>query len=300
MKKQKTALSVCLLLASVVDAQITIPMDSLLRDVRHKARFEQELDYTLSASNLLFCNGQHDKNADSFILLQNLKYNFSLSAGRVLRFSGSLQHNLGLLSYFDSITLVRPDDNTLNTRFDIRLTKTMSFTLNSILASRILNGYDYSADDSGRVIKVLNSAFCTPLQWTFSGGLSVKWQGLGSMNLGISTAKFTYIRDRSIFRKQNVNTYYGVPEGKDHIFEYGLSFQFLADKEFFKRIRWNCDMLLFKNYTAPIELTLKNNFGVRISKFLKLSIQSRVLYEEKVSRHVQMENLVTFGFYVHL
>jgi hypothetical protein len=163
-----------------------------------------------------------------------------------------------------------------------------------------MNGYDYSVDDSGRIVKILNSSFCTPLLWTFSGGFSIKWQGFGSLNLGVSTAKLTYIRDKSIFGKQKVTKYYGVPEGKDHVFEYGLSLQFLADKEFFKRIRWNCDLLVFKNYTSPVDVTLKNNFGIRINRFLKASIQTRIFYEETVSHSIQLENLVTFGFYVHL
>ena len=222
-------------LATSANTQSSLFLDSLLKEIPgKKVRYEQELDYSISVSNFLFLNWHHDKNANQVIFLQNLKYRFSIPGDSVVQFSGTFLHNLGLQVYFDSLTKIQTDDNTLNTRFDIRIHKNMNFTLNSILTSRFMNGYDYSADDSGRIIKILNSSFCTPLLWTFSGGFSVKWRDFGSLNLGVSTAKLTYIRDRTIFGKQKVAKYYGVPEGKDHLFEYGLSLQFLADKEFSK------------------------------------------------------------------
>jgi len=162
-----------------------------------------------------------------------------------------------------------------------------------------MNGYDYSVD-SGRIVKTMNSSFCTPLLWTFSGGLSVTWKNFGSLNLGMTSAKFTYIRDKSIFERQDVTTFYGVPQGKDHKIEFGLSMEFLADKDFLKRLHWNCDLLLFKNYAEAIDLTLKNNFGIKISKILKVTIQTQVYYEQLVSKCVQLQNLITFGLSVHI
>jgi hypothetical protein len=300
-KKQKSVLALCLFLATSANPQSCLPVDSLLKEIpSKKTAWKQELDYSLSLSNFLFLNWHHDKNANQVTLLQNLKYKFSFAGDSLFRFSGSFLHDLGLQSYFDSLTKIQTDDNTLNTCFDIRISKNLNFSISTTLAARILNGYDYAVDDSGKTVKTLNSSFCTPLICTFSGGFSLKWTDFGSLSLGLSSAKLTYIRDKSIFQKQKVTKYYGVPEGKDHLFEYGLSLQFLADKEFLKRIKWNCDLLVFKNYTAPIDITLKNNFGIRISKFLKASIQTRVFYEEVVSRSIQLENLVTFGFYVHL
>jgi hypothetical protein len=299
-KKQKSLLVFCLFLATSANTQSCFSLDSLKKEISgKKIKYEKELEYSLSFSNFLFLNWHHDKNANQVAFLQNLKYKFSFSGDSMVCFSGSFLHNLGLQSYFDSLTKIQTDDNTLNTRFDIRIHKNLNFTLNSILTSRIMNGYDYSVDDSGRIVKILNSSFCTPLIWTFSGGFSVKWKDFGSLNLGLSTAKLTCIRDKTIFGKQKVTKFYGVPEGKDHLFEYGLSLQFLADKEFFKKLRWNCDLLVFKNYTSPVDVNLKNNFGIGINRFLKASIQTRIFYEKMISRSIQLENLITLGFYVH-
>ena len=79
-----------------------------------------------------------------------------------------------------------------------------------------------------------------------------------------------------------------------------MSFQLLIDKDLFKFLHWNCDLLLFKNYHAPVDLTLKNLFGFKISKLLRSNINTNILFEEKVSKHLQLENLISIGFNFHL
>jgi hypothetical protein len=195
---------------------------------------------------------------------------------------------------------VHTDDNTLNTRFEIRIAKNLGFSITSNLVSQLLNGYDYSVTNSGALVRTMNSSFLTPLLWTFSGGLSLAWPAFGSLSLGLSSAKLTYIRDRSIFEKQKVSKFYGVEQGKNHLFEYGVSLQLLVDKNFLDRVRWNCDLLVFKNYNSPVDVTLKNDFSIRINNYLKLGIQTRVFYEEMVSRNIQLENVVTIGIFLHL
>ena len=265
-----------------------------------KPGFRQELDYSVALSSCLYLNWHHDQSAGNIILLQNLNYKFSFSRDSLVKFSGSLVHDLGIQSYFDSITKIHTDDNTLNTCFEIRIVKNFAFSIHSNLASQLLNGYDYSVSSSGVSIRTMNSSFLTPLLWTCSGGFSLAWPAFGSLNFGLSSAKLTWIRDRSIFEKQKTGKFYGVPEGKHHLLEYGLSLQLIVDKEFSKKVRWNCDLLVFKNYNSPVDVTLKNNLGFRINSFLKAGIQTRVLYEEMISKSIQMENLITFGVFVHL
>jgi len=285
-------------MATATYPQATYSPDSL--PPGHSTRFRQELEYSVSFSNYLFLKWYHDKNANNVILLQKLNYKFSLSGDSLVTFSGSLAHNLGIQSFLDSITKVHTDDNTLNTCFEIRIVKNLGFSITSNLVSQLLNGYDYSVTNSGALVRTMNSSFLTPLLWTFSGGLSLAWPAFGSLSLGLSSAKLTYIRDRSIFEKQKVSKFYGVEQGKNHFFEYGLSLQLLVDKNFLDRVKWNCDLLVFKNYNSPVDVTLKNNFGIRINKYLKVGIQTRIFYEEMVSRSIQLENVVTIGAFLHL
>ena len=64
-------------------------------------------------------------------------------------------------------------------------------------------------------------------------------------------------------------------------------------------VRWNCDLLFFKNYKKPVDMTLRNLFGIRINKFLKTTVQTRILYEKKIIDHLQVENMISIGFYFH-
>ncbi len=292
----------------------SLAQDSLLRDIpiiwtpdslRNpeqliRARFSQDLDYFLSLSAFQFLNWNHDKKADHLIFLQSLKYQFSLSKDSSFCISNILVHDLGFQVFVDSITQIHPDETTLATRLSVNLHKKWNLTFSSEISSRLFNNFEYNTDDQGKPIKVLSSSFMTPLTMIFSFGIGHSWPGFGDLNLGLSSAKFTYLRDRSIFEKLNVSDFYGIPKGKNHRFEYGLSVRFLVDKDLFKKIHWNCDLLLFKNYLSPIDISLKNLFCIKINKFIKTSIQTRILYEEKISKNLQLENHVNIGFSIHL
>jgi hypothetical protein len=163
-----------------------------------------------------------------------------------------------------------------------------------------MNGYDYLTNDSGQQIKVLNSSFLTPLIWTFSMGFGYACKNFGSVNLGLSAARLTYILNDHIFDIRRITTYYGIDEGNNHLLEYGVAFQLLIDKEILKKLHWNCDLALFKNYNSPVDFAFKNLFCLKINRFLTTNLQTRIFYEEKLSKHFQFENLLSIGFYYHL
>jgi hypothetical protein len=154
--------------------------------------------------------------------------------------------------------------------------------------------------NSGMQIKVLNSSFLTPLIWNVSCGIGYTWNGLGSLNVGISSFKLTSIQNKQIFPIRKITSYYGIEQGKTHLLEYGLSFQLLIEKDIFRILHWDCDLLLFKNYHSPVDLAFKNIFGIRINQFLKATIQTRIFYEEKLCKHLQFENLIAIGLNLHL
>jgi len=163
-----------------------------------------------------------------------------------------------------------------------------------------MNGYDYSLNDSGLLVRMLNSSFLTPLTGIFSLGMGISIPSWGMLNIGISSGKLTYIYNTKIFETKMIENFYGVPKNKCIMFEYGLSFQLLIDKDVLKRVHMDCDFLFFKNYNAPVDITLKTLVGVKINRFLKTSILTKVLYEKMVSKNIQLENLVSIGFYFTL
>jgi hypothetical protein len=262
---------------------------------KHACRYE--FDYSLLFSNFLFLNWVHEKNADQAGFLQNLKYHLDIDRTPVFKLSGTFTHNLGLLYYFDSITKVQTDNNTLAIDAKLFQGKRFHLVFGSVLETQLLNGYRH-ASVNGTNDRTRISSFLTPLVCTFSLGGGIDWKSFGSLDFGVSSFKLTWLRDRLIARRY-AEDLYGIPPGKNKKTEFGVSLHFLADHEIFHGIRWSCDLLIFRNYKKPTDVTFKNLFGIRINKFLKTNFQTRILYEEQVSDHLQVENLISFGFYFH-
>jgi len=270
-----------------------------LQAVQKKFRFTNELDYSLTTNGFFLIKWLHDKKDNQVNLYQNLRYQCLLQNNKNFRLSNTLNHNLGIQHYFDSITKVNIDDNTLITKLDVQIRGRFACTFDSRITSRLMNGFDYRTTDSGNQVRILNSSFLTPLTWTFSVGLGYNCKKFGSLSLGISAAKLTYILNRQIFGIRGITNYYGIEEGKTHLIEYGFTFQLLIDKDILKMLHWNCDLQLFKNYNAPADMMLKNLFGLRINKFFKTYLQTRIYYEEKLSKHLQFENILSVGLNLH-
>ncbi|MCK7539482.1 MAG: hypothetical protein MZV63_55535 [Marinilabiliales bacterium] len=114
--------------------------------------------------------------------------------------------------------------------------------------------------------------------------------------LGLTGGRLTLLRDTSVFTGQDVSIYYGVQRGTNHLVEYGISLRFQADRAFWKILRWNCDLLIFKGYDSPADLNLKNIFEIRLASFIVISVQTRLLYEEDISRKLRVENMLSAGF----
>ena len=168
------------------------------------------------------------------------------------------------------------------------------------MCTRLFPSYLYSTDPVGNLVRTSNTSFLTPLLLTCSVGFGYNFGGFGSFSLGISAAKFTWVRNKAVYNQQHIEKFYGVPRGKSYVYEYGLSVHLRVDKDLLKRVHWNCDLLIFKNYQMPADMILKNLIGIRISKFLKVSIQTRLFYETEVSKSIQSENMLSMGFYYNL
>lgn len=260
----------------------------------------QSLQYAVTGSFTTFFNWKKTGEVNNLFLLQDLKYNSLFDDNGIVKISNSFTHNLGVQFIPDSITILKADDNIITTRVEVALSKRCAYNLLSVISTRLFNDYTIMVDDSGTRQRILNSGFFTPLLWTFSTGITLLLPQAGKVAFGVAGGKITYILNRQVYRDQDVDIFFGVPESKRYNFEYGLSFQLLIDKDLFSRVHWNCDLLLFKNYQKPVDLTLRNNFTVKISKFLQASVQTRILYEEAVCKSLQIENVVSLGFYFHL
>ena len=229
------------------------------------------------------------------MLLQHFRYQSAISIETGFKFISSFVQDLGIDCLIDSIWRFQPDENTMITRAEYNLTRHLLFSLFSQMTTRLFNTWVYSTGQNGNRCRALNGSFLTPLVWTFSGGLAWTVPGYATLGFGVTSGKITWVRNREIYDQLKVSSFYGVPEGKNHTFEFGLSMHMLVDHDFKSRVHWNCDLLVFKNYLKPVDLTLTSQVGIKINKFMKTNIRTHVSYESAVSKMLQVENLVTLG-----
>ena len=283
---------------SIVISKLVVPADSTVSTVRF--RLLHDLEYAFSCNTLFFLNWQQGDHTNLIAILHHLKYRSHFTNDKNFKICNSFIHDLGIQYFPDSISCFQPDENALDTQVDFRVGKNISCTLFSNITTRLFNSYRYGTDQAGNMLKILSASFLTPLLWTFSTGFGWTWPLFGTLSLGLSAGKFTWIRSKEIYDHLGTGEFYGVPKSKGYAFEYGLSIHVLVDKDFLKRVHWNCDVLIFKNYEKPVDLVMKNVIGIRINKFIKTSIQTRLFYEKEVSKNIQVENLVTVGFCFNL
>jgi hypothetical protein len=283
---------------TLVMVSLLDPVDSGISLIRF--RMTQDVEYSLSGTSLVFNNWHHGENRNLVSMLHHLHYRSLFTNHGNIKIINCFSHTLGIQYFFDSITRFQPDENTLDTRIESSIGKNLNFTFFSTLTTRMFNAYIYQTDQNGSLLKTLSASFLTPLIWTFSAGFGWTFTQLGTFSIGLSAGKFTWIRNRKVFDQQKTGIFYGIPKEKNHLFEYGFSLHLLVDKDFLNRVRWNCDLLVFKNAEKPFDLAVKNLIAIRINKYLQTSIQTRLFYEQQVSKSVQVENLLSLGFYVNL
>jgi len=261
--------------------------------------FGSEFDYSLSLSGCFFLNGQAGGTAGQLAFIQNLRYKIKLSSKR-FQVSGDFVHNLGMIYFIDSTAKIQTDDNTLTARLSFEAAKYVQFTASSILVTKFFNARELLPGSDGTLAPTICSSFCTPLVCTFSGGFGFVLKKTGSLDIGLGSARLTYIMDRGIFERTGRDACFGVEKGHDSFFEYGLSLHLLIDRNLGSNLQWNCDLLLFKAGNSAVDLTLKNLFAFRINRFIRTSLQTKLFYDEDVNLMLRMENLVTVGFGFHL
>ena len=262
-------------------------------------RIDHDLDYTFSFTSMLFRYWQQGPNRNFVTLFQSFKYRSCLYNNRSFKVTTSFVHELGVQYFFDSVFRFQPDDTRLDTRIEITVLKNLTATIVSNLSTRIFNNYLHVANSTGNLEKRLQAAFLTPFLCTFSAGWGWKFLKLVQVTLGISASKFTWIRNKEIYAQQHVSQFYGVPENKGYLFEYGLTFTMVAEKELMKNLNWNLDLQIFKNYKKPADVLFRNYVGFKVTRFFKITLQTRLCYEHDVSYKVQIENLFSLGLYFH-
>lgn len=267
-------------------------------DTLSPGRFSAHADYGLNSSLYNGLNSANTSLKGNFLLSHALTSYWRADLTSHVTFSGSFFHRLGVQYYFDSLACINPDENTLRIRLETRIRKILGFAFDSDVSTALFNKFETVCDDSGHLVRILRSAFMTPMVSNIAMGFTINVSQTGSLLLGISGARVTLVRDPRVFEGPGVDIFYGVSRGKHALFEYGLSMKLLLDRTFNRFFRWNGDLLLFKKFNHPWDLNLRNSFEFRLARYFLLSVRTRVVYESAVSNHFRFESLVSAGFSV--
>lgn|GEM_PF-950647 len=262
-------------------------------------RVEENISYSLSLGSFFTSKSKESPHPNWLSLFQTLGYNASMERKERFVVSSSFHHELGFQYLFDSLLTKQQDRNTLITRIKWPLNGHVSFTLTSDAETGLLNSYDRQQDSSGSH-NILTSAFLTPLQCVFSGGIDLTLKDLCSFNLGISSAKMTLVCDQSVYAASHRDKFFNVGKNKYVHFSYGISSELSLTRQFTKVINWDCNIKAFKDFNMPVDVKIKNELKLTAGRHFKTSIMTRITYDREVNPTVEVENMITVGFFIEV
>jgi hypothetical protein len=262
-------------------------------------KVQENLSYSLSLGNFFTSKNKESPHPNWLSLLQTLDYKGSIERKNRFIFNSGLHHELGFQYLFDSLLSKQQDRNTLTTRIKWPLFGHVSLSLASDAETQLLNTFGRQHDSSG-FHKILMSAFLTPLQCVFSGGIDLSLKDLCSFNLGISSAKMTLVCDQSVYTASHQDKFFDVRKNEYVHFSYGISSELSLTKQFNKVLDWDCNIKAFKDFNMPLDVNINNELKLTAGRHFKTSIMTRITYDREVNPTVEVENMITVGFFIEV
>jgi len=150
------------------------------------------------------------------------------------------------------------------------------------LESQKFNKYKSSSDSYGQIKKLKESAFLAPGILRMQSGVSLKINDQNEVDLGLASAKITWIRLKSLYNNLNTEEIEGVQRGLPFHFEGGLSMQSSFASSANKKIVWEqtCRIFYPIQNERNTEMEMLNKLSVDLNDGLKTSLVSRYSYNE--------------------
>lgn len=150
------------------------------------------------------------------------------------------------------------------------------------LESQKFNKYKSSLDSNGQIKKLKESAFLSPGILRLQTGVTFKMNDQNEVDLGLASAKITWIRLKSLYNNLNTEEIEGVQRGLPFHFEGGLSMQSSFASSANKKIVWEQTCRIFYPIQKELnaEMEMLNKLSVDLNDGLKTSLISRYSYNE--------------------
>lgn len=285
------------------------PHDSLykqVRDWRHliltkalKISNQNEFAYRFSISALSQWNNRDSQLLHTVSGTQDMDYSSLWQSGHLtihLKFISEL----GYVYLWDSIFVKQKDEQTI--RFEVAATikKSWQISFNSMVNTPLYRMVVSLPVDSAGRTRWLAGDFLTPLKAILSVGIQRNIHALGNVQLGLSSLKVTYVRNRKVFETPGNTSFHGIKPGHSWKYSYGISSSLDFRREISSHVSWELYLLAFLPKDDPLNLNLRNLFSIKAGRALNASIKTSIVYDKTCPVEFQMENLITIGFLFEL
>jgi hypothetical protein len=259
---------------------------------------QKEMAYRFSISELSQWKNRYSQLLHTLSGTQDLDYS-SLWQSEHLTVRLKIISELGYVYLWDSLLVKQKDEQTVRYDVSVAIRNNWQVSLNSTANTPLYRMVvSLPADSTGRK-RWLSGDFLTPLKAVLSLGIRCDIAALGNIQLGLSSLKVTYVRNRRVFDAPGIATFHGIEPGHSWLWVYGLSSTVDFRKEISPHLSWELYLLAFLPKDDPVNLNLKNLFLVKAGQVLKASIKTNIVYDRTNPVEFQMENLITIGFQLH-
>ena len=263
------------------------------------------IDFFTTFASINEINGENENERNSLYLYYNFSVNNKLTAGKFVMLNYYFTE-LGLKKFIDSISSFSEDQYNFKNSISYRIGKSrfaMNFCINS--KSQYFNHYDFRKDSLGQWHRYLFSSYLSPGYTNFSGGIRYEFKNNMSLEFGLVNGRKTKIKKQELFEIRGENQLYGLSKGNSHKIDLGLNLVFsLPSQQINKHLyledfsQLNVDknnLFKIKNYMFDIN----NAFHYKFLKHFRLTLRTKILYDNRANPKPKLTNQLTLGFYLN-
>ena len=279
--KKVTLFLACLIITGTIEAQDTLTTDTT------KAWNSGGLA-SITFSQLSFNNwATGGDNSLTGLISLNLFGNYSKNK---LDWKNTLDLNMGLIKQGSDQARKSDDRFEIASKLGYKASKYWYYSALLSFRTQFFDGFDPAISDSS----VLISSFMAPAYIHLSIGMDYQPNKYFSMMVSPLSARTTLdlndtLADRGMF---------GLKPGNKALFEIGGYIRFVYKKEVIKNVLLATKLSLFSSYSdhpENIDVDWENNINMVVNKFLTTNFILHLLYDDNVTRRLQVKEVLGVG-----
>ncbi len=235
-------------------------------------------------------------------------YNFTFNSRvniKKFRWNFYFFNEYGRKKYFDSFSVKTDDLYYFKNSFNQPIIKNkIAINLMANVKSQFWTTYNYREDTNGLQQRYKYSSYFSPGYILYSSGITYNFWENSSAELGLLSGKITKIKHQYIFDERATDKLYGLKKGQKGKVQFGLNLQFnVITKKFGKHIIWeHFSQTYMPNEhfgdISNVTFEMNNALHYLFLKYLRVSVRTKVNYDQNIQEKPQIINQLSIGFYL--